>query len=83
MRMVAAALECGPDAYLEHMFTECGLIAWLVDAPRWVVPAAREGDTRSAERRPCRAGCGPGGQVPCPGAYRAKALGGLHHAAIS
>lgn len=68
--MVTAALESGPDAFLEHMFTECGLIAWLVDAPRSVVPAAREGDTSSAERRPCRAGCAGNGHVPHMSARR-------------
>ena len=58
MRMVMAALESGPDALLKHMFTDCNLIAWLVEAPRSVVPTAREGDSSSTERRPCRAGCG-------------------------
>lgn len=69
MRMVTAALECGPDAFLEHMFTECGLIAWLADAPRSVAPTAREGDTQSGERRPCRAGCDLGGNIQCPNAH--------------
>ena len=58
MRMVMAALELGTDAFLEHMFVDCGIIAWLADAPRTVVPSRREGEEDSRERGSCRAGCG-------------------------
>lgn len=54
--MVMAALELGTEAFLEHMFEDCGLIAWLANAPRTVVPAAREGDDAGRERKSCRAG---------------------------
>ena len=57
--MVLSALECGSDALLEHLFTECGLLAWLTGSPRTVQPAPRDGDPRPPGRGgPYRAGCG-------------------------
>jgi len=56
--MVLSALECGSDALLEHLFTECGLLAWLTGSPRTVEPAPRDGDPRPPGRGgPYRAGC--------------------------
>ena len=55
--MVLSALENGSDAFIEHMFRDAGLLAWLTDAPRSVVPRAREGDAGAAERPASRAGC--------------------------
>ncbi|KAK9917462.1 hypothetical protein WJX75_004564 [Coccomyxa subellipsoidea] len=52
--IVACMLEAGSDAIVGHLFGDCDLLGWLLNAPAHCEPEPRSGDTR--ERTPLRAG---------------------------
>ena len=44
--IVACMLETGSDAIVEHLFGDCDLLGWLLNAPAQFEPERRAGDER-------------------------------------
>lgn len=44
--IVACMLEAGSDAIVGHLFGDCDLLGWLLNAPAHCEPEPRSGDTR-------------------------------------
>ena len=44
--IVACMLETGSDAIVEHLFGDCDLLGWLLNAPAQFEPECRGGDER-------------------------------------
>ena len=44
--IVACMLETGSDAIVEHLFGDCDLLGWLLNAPAQFEPERRTGDER-------------------------------------
>ncbi len=44
--IVACMLETGSDAIVEHLFGDCDLLGWLLNAPAQFEPERRGGDER-------------------------------------
>ena len=46
--IVACMLETGSDMIIEHLFGDCDLLGWLLNAPAQFEPERRAGDERYA-----------------------------------
>jgi len=49
--IVACMLETGSDMIIEHLFGDCDLLGWLLNAPAQFEPERRAGDERYARSR--------------------------------
>jgi hypothetical protein len=44
--ILACTLDAGSNGIVGHLFGDCDLLGWLLDAPAQVMPERRPGDTR-------------------------------------